>query len=268
MHSSDKPARARQVVLVSGATGGIGSAVVEELARDGAVVVMLGRDQLRLDAVRDAVRLRIGATGELVTRVADLTEADSVAAVVTEVAQMFGGIDAVVHAAGDGPVATLAEASDEQWQTTVDTKLMGAVRLIRAAAPALAATGGGSVVLVNGAFHKTPQPQFVVNSAVNAALAAFAKAASLDLGPTGIRVTVVDPGAVDTALWAQTAKELGDRVGISADEINAGVVAQTPLGVLTRPVDVAGVIRFLLSPAAARITGTAVTVDGGACAAL
>jgi 3-oxoacyl-[acyl-carrier protein] reductase len=73
---------------------------------------------------------------------------------------------------------------------------------------------------------------------------------------------------VDTALWSRTAAELGERLGITAAEVNAGVVAQTPLGTLTGPADVARVVRFLLSPAAASITGTAITVDGGACAAL
>lgn len=266
MHAIDKSARPRRVVLVSGATGGIGSAVVEELAADGVTVVLLGRSQARLDTTIDAIRSRVGEHASLATRVADVTAADAVDAVVTEVAATFGGLDGVVHAAGDGPVATLADATDDMWRSTIDSKLLGAVRLTRAAARVMAA--GGSIVLVNGAFHKTPHPRFVVNSAVNAALAAFAKAASLDLGATAIRVTVVDPGAVDTALWAQTAKELGDQAGITADDVNAGVVAQTPLGVLTRPSDVAAVVRFLISPAAARITGTAITVDGGACAAL
>src|SRR5262245_17923136 len=94
------------VVLVSGATGGNGCAVVEELAHGGATVVMLGRDQLRLDQAREAIESRIEGRGTLATRVADITNRDAVDAVVAEVAEAFGGLDAVVHAAGDGPVAT------------------------------------------------------------------------------------------------------------------------------------------------------------------
>jgi 3-oxoacyl-[acyl-carrier protein] reductase len=264
----DSPARSPHVFIVSGATGGIGSAIVEDLAKGGSTVVLLGRDRLRLEATREAIQQRIGGHPTLVAQVADITDPDSVDLAVAEVAATFGRLDGLVHAAGDGPVATLAEATDQTWRSTIDSKLLGAVRLTRAVAPVLAASGGGSVVFVNGAFHKTPHPQFVVNSAVNAALAAFAKAVSLDLGGSAIRVTVVDPGAVDTDLWAQTAKELGQRAGIGAEDVNAAVLAQTPLGALTRPCDVAGVVSFLLSRAAARITGTAITVDGGACAAL
>lgn len=256
------------VALVSGATGGIGSAVAEELARDCATVVLVGRDQHRLDTVRKTIESRVSGPGGLVTRLADITDQESVDAMVAEVAQAYGGLDWAVHAVGDGPVATLAESTDEMWRATIDSKLMGAVRLTKAAARVMASAGGGGIVLVNGAFHKTPDPRFVVNSAVNAALAAFAKAVSRDLGSSSIRVTVVDPGAVDTPLWARTARELGDRCGTTAGEVNAALAAQTPLGALTRPSDVAGAVRFLLSPAAARITGTAITVDGGACAAL
>jgi NAD(P)-dependent dehydrogenase (short-subunit alcohol dehydrogenase family) len=259
---------AGQVVLVSGATGGIGSAVVEELARSDATVVLLGRNAERLEQTRWSVQARTGDRGRLIARTADINDSDSVDGAVAAVLGEAGRIDAVVHAAGDGPVASLAEATDAMWQRTLNGKLMGAVRLTRAVAGHMAARNHGRIVMVNGAFRITPDPLFPVNSAVNAALAAFAKAASRDLGRSGIRVNVVDPGAVDTELWSWTAKEIADRCGGTAEDVNAQVVAQTPLGSLTRPADVARLVRFLLSPAAGQITGTAITLDGGACAAL
>lgn len=252
----------RRVVLVNGATGGIGSAIVRELARD-YDVVMLGRNRRRLEA-----RAAEGAAAGLQVhqQVVDLSSAAAVEDAIDQIAHRLGGIYGIVHAAGDGPVAGVGDASDRAWQTTLDGKLLGAVRLLRAATPHL--RDGGRVVLVNGSFHKTPHPMFVVGSAVNAALAAFGKAAATDLGRRGVRVTVLDPGAVDTPLWTQTAHQLATHAETTADVVNRQIADSTPLGGLTTPGEVAEVVRFLLSRAGARIAGTAITVDGGACAAL
>jgi NAD(P)-dependent dehydrogenase (short-subunit alcohol dehydrogenase family) len=252
----------RKVVLVNGATGGIGSAIVRELARD-YEVVMLGRNRERLEAcAAEAAAAGLQAH----QRVVDLSSAAAAEETIAQIAYSLGGIYGIVHAAGDGPVAGVADASDCAWQTTLDGKLLGAVRLLRAATPYL--RDGSRVVLVNGSFHKTPHPMFVVGSAVNAALAAFGKAAATDLGRRGIRVTVLDPGAVSTPLWTQTAEHLASRAETTAEVVSRQIADSTPLGGLTTPDEVAGVVGFLLSKAGSRIAGTAITVDGGACATL
>jgi NAD(P)-dependent dehydrogenase (short-subunit alcohol dehydrogenase family) len=252
----------RKVVLVNGATGGIGSAIVRELARD-YEVVMLGRNRGRLEA-RAAEAAADGL--KVHQHVVDLSSAASIEDAIAQIALNLGEIYGIVHAAGDGPVAGVGDASDYAWQTTLDGKLLSAVRLLRAATPHL--RDGGRVVLVNGSFHKTPHPMFVVGSAVNAALAAFGKAAATDLGRRGVRVTVLDPGAVNTPLWTQTAAQLAAYAETTADVVNRQIADSTPLGGLTTPGEVAEVVRFLLSQAGSRIAGTAITVDGGACATL
>ncbi|MEU9210270.1 SDR family oxidoreductase [Streptomyces sp. NPDC048415] len=256
------------VIAVSGATGGMGTAVVEELARSDATVALLGRDAARLERTRQLIDARTGGAGRLVTYETDINDAAAVDATVAGLVAELGRVDALVHTAGDGPLAPLAETTDEMWQATFNGKLMGAVRLTRAVAGPMAEAGGGSVVLVSGVFRKDPDPLFPVNSAVNAALATFAKAVSKDLGRSGIRVNVVDPGAVRTPLWDEIAKTLGDRTGATADEVTASVAAGTPLGTLAEPQDVARLVAFLLSPAARHIAGAAITLDGGASAGL
>jgi 3-oxoacyl-[acyl-carrier protein] reductase len=255
-----------RVVLVSGASGGIGTAVCRQLAED-STVVMLGRDAQRLERARG----RIGGGADqarLVPLPADINSPQSVESATAAVTQRYGRIDALVHCAGDGPMAPLLETTEEMWQTTINAKLLGAVRLCRSVGRVMAAQGGGSVVLLGGTFRKQPDPDFPVNAAVNAALAAFAKAVSRDLGRSGVRVNVVDPGVTDTALWNATAEDIARRGGVRPQDVNAQIVAGTPTGRLTRPQDVADLVRFLLSPAAQQLTGAAIPLDGGFAAAL
>ncbi|MDH6624474.1 NAD(P)-dependent dehydrogenase (short-subunit alcohol dehydrogenase family) [Streptomyces sp. LBL] len=256
------------VIVVSGATGGMGAAVVEELARSDATVALLGRDAGRLERTRQAIEARTGGAGRLVTYETDINDSRSVDATVAELVAGLGRIDGLVHAAGDGPLAPLNETTDDMWQATFNGKLMGAVRLTRAVQGPMTEAGGGSIVLVSGVFRKDPDPLFPVNSAVNAALATFGKAVSKDLGRSGIRVNVVDPGAVRTPLWDEIAKTLGDRTGATADQVTTQVAAQTPLGTLAEPSDVAQLVAFLLSPAARHLAGASITLDGGASAGL
>ncbi|MFF6997583.1 SDR family NAD(P)-dependent oxidoreductase [Streptomyces sp. NPDC008313] len=262
------PDRETPVVVVSGATGGMGAAVVEELARSDATVVLLGRDAARLERVRREVDALTGGAGRLLAYETDINDTHSVDTTVSELVARLGRVDALVHTAGDGPLAPLRETSDDVWQTAFNAKLMGAVRLTRAVAGPMTDARRGAIVLVSGVFRKDPDPLFPVSGAVNAALAAFAKAVSKELGRSGVRVNVVDPGAVDTPLWGEIAKALGDRSGVTAEEVTAQVAAQTPLGTLAAPADVARLVAFLLSPAARHIAGAAITLDGGASAGL
>jgi NAD(P)-dependent dehydrogenase (short-subunit alcohol dehydrogenase family) len=255
-----------EIALVSGATGGVGGAVSARLARDGAHVVMLGRDQARLDAARE--RLAADLAPEAAERLAvlrlDINDSADVDAGVAAVLAEHGRIDVLVNSAGDGPVGPLADATDAAWEATINGKLLGAMRLTRAVAPGMAARGAGRIVFVNGVFRLEPSPLLVVNAVVNAGLGGLAKAVSKDLGPKGIRVNTVDPGATDTALWAEILDDMGALLGASPDDVQKEVLAGVPLGRLVDPAEVAAAVAFLVSPEAAMVNGAFLTVDGGA----
>jgi NAD(P)-dependent dehydrogenase (short-subunit alcohol dehydrogenase family) len=257
----------KDIAVVSGATGGIGGAIVERLARDGATVVMLGRDAARLEAARKRMA-DIEPASDLIPVVLDVNSAESVEDGVAAVLERFGRIDVLVNAAGDGPVAPLLETTDELWHTTVNSKLMGAVRLTRAVARSMVRHGSGRIVFINGSFRREPDPLFVVNGVVNAGLGAFAKAISRDLGRDGLRVNVVDPGATDTGLWSRTLDDLAQRFGTTAEAVGEDFAGKTPYGRLPAAADVAEAVAFVVSPAAAQINGASITVDGGASVAV
>src|SRR4051812_37886440 len=123
---------ADQIAMVSGATGGIGGAVVEMLAGRGATVIMLGRNDGRLSAARERIESTLDAPTKLHTLELDINDVDSVDRGVATVLREFGQIDVLVNAAGDGPVAPLLEADEALWSQTVNGKMLGTIRMTRA----------------------------------------------------------------------------------------------------------------------------------------
>jgi len=256
-----------QTAVISGGTGGIGQAIAVRLAAEGARVVLLGRDQGRLDTACAAVAEQLPGT-EFLTQVIDIASEASVTAAVADLTGRLNRIDILVHAAGDAPIGSLTDTDDAVWAEALGGKLAGTIRLTRAVAAGMVERKAGSIVFINGAFANEPNQMFVAASTVVAALSAFAKAISHDLGRSGVRVNVVHPGATRTALWSGIANGLAQRFGCTPADIDGQVVGKTPLGRLGRAEDVAGAVAFLVSPAANHITGTALLVDGGASTAL
>jgi 3-oxoacyl-[acyl-carrier protein] reductase len=256
-----------RVAAISGATGGIGRAVARRLAADGARVVLLGRDEARLAAAWDDLSAA-SPLAEFHLRKIDIADAASTAAALAAIREAVGPVDVLIHCAGDVMPAPLLETADADWEAALGGKLLGTIRLTREVARDMAARRGGSIVFVNGAFAREPDPLFPAASTVVAALSAFAKAISRDLGASGVRVNAVNPGATETPLWHGLAEALGRRFGATAADVTGMAAAKSPLGRIGRPEDVADAIAFLASPAASHITGATLQVDGGASAAL
>jgi len=256
-----------RVALVSGATGGMGSAICLRLLMDGLRVVMLGRDEAKLGRASQALA-SAETKDRLFTQVVDIGNAQSVDKAVAQIVTRFGTITDLVHAAGDGPVAPLLETTEAMWHDTVGGKLLGTIRLTRAVAAEMVTRRSGRVVVVNGVFSQEPDPHFPINSTVNCGLAGFAKAISRDLGRQGVRVNVVNPGATATPLWDDICAALATRFGLQPEDVNRQVQEKIPTGRLASPADVADAVAFLLSPRACHINGATLNVDGGATAAV
>jgi 3-oxoacyl-[acyl-carrier protein] reductase len=249
--------------LVAGGSRGIGLATAVRLAREGVRVAILGRDEA---ALKDAaLRVHRESGVEAVAIAADLARPAEADAAVKRSAETLGGLDVVVHCAGGAPLGSAIEAQEDDWKAGIEVKLMGAVRLGRAAVPILrSAGGGGAIINLAGSWGREPDPAAAVGSTVNAALAAYSKSLSKLVARDRIRVFCVNPTATRTDLWLDLARRFGKRVGKSGDEITRLVSSQIPLGRIAEPDDVARVIVFLASDAASFLTGLALDVDGGA----
>ena len=234
-----------RVVLVTGVAGGIGQGIARAFLAAGASVVGGWHRQPPPDLSPDL------GPGRWLTVAADLTADDGPDLLVTGAVARFGRLDAVVNNAGRQDLVALADMSDEQFRTMLDTNLTAVHRLTRRAVPELAATGG-CVVNIASIEAATPALAHAHYAVAKAAVVMAAKAAALEHGPLGVRVNSVSPGLIDREGLAQAWPEGVDRWHRAA-----------PLGRLGTPADVANACLFLCSPLAAWITGIDLTVDGG-----
>lgn len=229
---------AGRTVLVTGAAGGIGQAISLAFCERGASVYGLDR--------------AAGAEPRIQWRIADVAESSQVDSAVDSVSKESGRLDFVVAAAGITRDGVVWKLSDDDWKSVLGVNLDGSFHLIRAAVPRLREQGGGSIVLIssiNGQRGKAGQANY---AASKAGLIGLARSTAREVGRFGIRVNVVAPGFIDTAMTQPL-----------PDGIRQAAVQETALGSIGRPEDVAGAVLFLCSELASHITGQVLRVDGG-----
>jgi 3-oxoacyl-[acyl-carrier protein] reductase len=253
---------AGRVALVNAASRGIGRATAEALAREGARLVISGRDEA---AVTEAAAQIAAATGAQVAGVAaDVAVAGTAERLVAAAVDRFGGLDILVNNSGGPPAGGFADFDDAAWQGAIDLLLLSVVRMVRAALPWLRA-GGGAIINIASTSVKQPIAGLILSNSLRAGVAGLARTLADELAPDQITVNSVLPGSILTdRLRSVAAAGRAATAGLAVDDlIRAEAGARVPLGRVGEVTDMAALITFLCSPAAAYITGQTIAVDGG-----
>ncbi|MBI1734444.1 MAG: SDR family oxidoreductase [Candidatus Rokubacteria bacterium] len=252
---------ADRVAMVSGASKGIGRAVAERLAAEGARLSLCARSA---DALREVARDLEGKHGaQCLAFPGDLNRAEDIQGWVRATVERFGGVDVLVNNAGAAQGGPFLSLPDQAWLDSWHLKLFGYIRVAREVFPHLVRRGGGRVVNVIGIAGVQPMENYMIGGAANAALLNFTKALADEGAPHGILVTGVNPGPIRTERWDGMIVKWGTAKGIAPAEAEREILRAVPLRRPGTAEEVANVVVFLASDLATYVTGTTVAVDGG-----
>jgi 3-oxoacyl-[acyl-carrier protein] reductase len=249
-----------KVALVAGSSRGLGRAIAEELAAEGASLVLCAR---REDSLQEAHRAIEERGGRVVAVAADLAEPAQVERVVEAGMREFGRIDILVTNAGGPPAGPFEQHSPEAWDRAVQLTLGSVLNLTRAVLPGMKERRWGRILNVTSIAVKQPVEGLILSNSVRAAVTGFARTLANEIAPWGITVNNVLPGYTRTERLDELAAANSKAKGISQEEARAAWEAQIPMGRLGEPREFAALVAFLASERASYITGTSITVDGG-----
>lgn len=250
-----------KIALVTGASRGLGYAVALELGREGCRLAINSRDEARIQAAAERIRQETGA--EVLPLVGDVADPATPARLVEETVRAYGGLDLLLTNAGGPPPGAFESFDDSAWQKAIDLSLMSHVRLIRAALPYLRQSQAASVLTVTSYSVKQPIPNLVLSNSIRAATVGLTKSLALELGREGIRFNSILPAWTETERVLELMAFRARQNGTTVEEEIARQAKDSPLGRMGTPQEFANAAVFLLSPAAAYITGVMLTVDGG-----
>jgi 3-oxoacyl-[acyl-carrier protein] reductase len=250
-----------KVALVAAASRGLGRAVADELAAEGASVVMCARGAEALREAADAIRESSGVEVEAV--VADVSRPSDVEKLVKAALDRFTRIDILVTNAGGPPSGKFESLGPEQWNDAVKLTLLSTVNLCRAVLPGMRERGWGRIINVTSITVKQPVEGLMLSNSLRAGVTGFARTLANEVARDGITVNNILPGYTRTQRVEELARATADREKISVAEAMKKSEVEIPMRRLGEPKEFAALAAFLASERASYITGTSIQVDGG-----
>jgi NAD(P)-dependent dehydrogenase (short-subunit alcohol dehydrogenase family) len=250
-----------RVAWITGAGGALGATIATTLAAEGCRLVLSGRKRANLD---DTARAVAAVSADPVQiEVVDLSRRDEVDAAVDRIVNSQGRIDLLVNSAASSTFGSILELSDSDWETVIQVKLLGYMRVLRAALPVMERQNFGRIVNISGRGGRQPTPAHLPGCSVNAGVHVLTKGLADVYGKYNIRINAVAPGPIESGRLAKIAASNQAVDGKGGGSARAGSYNIVPMGRLGTAQEIADAVAFLLSERSGYITGTIQAVDGG-----
>jgi len=250
-----------RVVLITGASRGLGYAAARVIGQEGAKLAINSRNVGSLEEAAQV--LREETRTEVLALPGDLVDPDVPRQLVEQTASHYGRLDILIANAGGPPAGRFETLEEKDWMEAINLSFMSNVRLIKAALPYLRNSDAASVLTVTSWVVKQPLPNLILSNSIRSATIGLTKTLALELGKEGIRFNSILPAWTDTERFRQLMGLRAKTRGASEDDEMARAVQETALGRIGTPDEFANAAAFMVSPVASFITGHMLAVDGG-----
>jgi 3-oxoacyl-[acyl-carrier protein] reductase len=250
-----------KVALVAASSQGLGLAVAEELAAEGAKLILCARGENELRKASDTIAALAGV--ETLAVAGDLSSGDEIEQIVNSGIDRFGRIDILVTNSGGPPSGTFDTLAAEDWENAIRGLLTSVTQMTRLVLPGMKERGWGRILCITSIAAKQPVEGLMLSNSIRAAVAGFAKTLSNEVAEFGVTVNTILPGYTATERVQDLAEALAQREGVEASTIRARWESEIPMRRLGRPEEFAALAAFLVSERASYITGSSIAVDGG-----
>lgn len=250
-----------KVALVGASSKGLGRAIAEALAAEGATLALCARNVDTLTATRDTIARATTAPVHAVA--GDLSQPDGIAHVTRSTLERFGRVDVLVTNAGGPPVGLFDTHDWPAWQRAIELTLRSAIELTRAVLPGMRERHWGRVIHVTSLTVKQPIDGLMLSTSIRSAVTGMSRTLANEVAAHGITVNTILPGFINTERVVELNHATAEREGVPMREVEQRVIGQIPMRRIGEPHELAAMVAFLASERASYITGQSIVVDGG-----